>query len=755
MGHAVELEIDGLKIRAEEGSTILEAAQKANIYIPTLCYHPELSPFGSCRLCAVEIEGLPGFPSACITPVREGLVVRTDTPLLREIRRYFLGVILSEHPHACLTCEHREECEPQRECRKGLPLVERCCSLFPNCELRKVADYIGVPDNLPPYRPRGLPMITEEPLFIQDYNLCIRCGRCVRACQELRGVFAFQFITRDNRLEPRPFAGSLEDSGCKFCGACVEVCPAGALRDKESAWEEREASLVPCKAACPAGVDVPRYVNLIAEGKFAAALAVVREKVPFPATLGRVCPAPCEEACRRGSLNDPIAIRALKRFAAEHDSGLWRQNSKAAPPTGKMVAIVGSGPAGLTAAYYLAKLGHSVTVYEKLPQPGGMLRVGIPEYRLPREILEAEIREIEKVGVEIRTNVEVESVDELLQKGYQAVFLALGAHRGIKLGIEGEDAPEVVDCLSFLKEVNLGGEVEVGERVGVVGGGNAAIDSARTALRLGAREVTILYRRSRAEMPANAEEVERALEEGVKFLFLTAPSRIDRRDGGLRVYCQHMKLGEPDASGRPRPIPIEGSEFLLELDHLIVAVGQQPEVPERFGLTPGRGGVIPIESATLATTKKGVFAGGDAVTGPASVIEAIAAGRRAAISIDKYLGGKGDIEETLVEAEEPSPWLGRDGDFARRRRTSVPLLAVDLRLERFARRQAVETGWLLAEREGEFLPEENPWRISPGGFPEVELGFNQEQAVEEARRCLKCHLRLRIAPAPLPPVDGR
>ena len=279
------------------------------------------------------------------------------------------------------------------------------------------------------------------------------------------------------------------------------------------------------------------------------------------------------------------------------------------------------------------------------------------------------------------------------------------------------------------------------------------MDSARTALRLGAREVTVFYRRSRVEMPASREEIERALEEGVEILFLTAPRRIGRRDGGLRVYCQRMKLGEPDASGRPRPIPIEGSEFFLDLDQLIVAVGQQPEVPERFGLTPGRAGVIPVESATLATTKKGVFAGGDVVTGPASVIEAVAAGRRAASSIDKYLGGEGNIEEALVEVEEPSPWLGRDGDFAHRGRVPMPLLAVDLRLERFARRSASERGWLLAEQ-GEFLPEENPWRLPHSSFPEVELGFNREQAVEEARRCLKCHLRLRIASAPLPPANG-
>ncbi len=753
----VSLEIDGSLVKVEKGATVLEAAQRANIYIPTLCYHPDLSPFGSCRLCAVEIDGVPGFPSACITPAREGMVVHTNTPLLQEVRRYFLGVILSQHPHICLTCEYREQCEPQQECRKGIPLAERCCPLFPNCELRKVADYIGVPDNLPPYRPRGLPVVTDEPLFIQDHNLCLLCGRCVRACQELRGVGALQFITSDDKLEPRPFAGSLEDSGCRFCGACVEVCPSGALRDKELPREDREATLVPCKAACPAGVDVPRYVNLIAEGKFAEALAIVREKVPFPGTLGRVCPAPCEEACRRKALNEPIAIRALKRFAADRDTGLWRQNSKVRPPTGKRIAIIGSGPAGLTAAYYLTKLGHSVTVYEALPQPGGMLRVGIPEYRLPREILEAEIEGIKEAGVEVRTNTRVESLDELFQQGYSALFLALGAHQGVRLGIEGENSPGVMDCLHFLRDINLGLEVKLGKKVAVVGGGNAAIDSARTALRLGAEEVTILYRRSRAEMPAYSQELERASEEGINFLFLTAPHKIDWQDGMLGLQCQRMLLGEPDASGRRRPIPVKGSEFTLEFDNIILALGQRPSIPEQFGLPLSGDSTIQVNLDTLATARQGVFAGGDVVTGPASVIEAIAAGRRAAASIDRYLGGEGTIEETLAPSEELSPWLGRDGDFAHRHRLPVPTLAVDLRLERFKRRHAVERGWLLAEQPEEVFAERpserTPWQVPPhrpGDFPEVELGFDQEQAIEEAKRCLKCHLRLNISSVTFP-----
>jgi NADH-quinone oxidoreductase subunit F len=315
----------------------------------------------------------------------------------------------------------------------------------------------------------------------------------------------------------------------------------------------------PCSHTCPAGVDAPRYIRFIAQGKPAEAVAVVREKIPFPSVCGYVCIHPCEAKCRRAQLDEAIGIRVLKRFAVDHDTGLWKLNSKVAPATGKRVAIVGSGPAGLTAAYYLAKQGHSVTVFEALPEPGGMMRVGIPDYRLPKDILRAEIKEIENIGVEIRTNTSVDSLDELFQDGYNAIFLAIGAHQGIKIGVKGEDSPKVMDCVSFLRDVSLGRGVKLGSRVAVIGGGNAAIDSARTALRLGAKEVTIVYRRTRGEMPASAEEIEGAISEGVKIEFLAAPSRVISRNGMVELECLRMRLGAVDASGRPAPEPIEGS----------------------------------------------------------------------------------------------------------------------------------------------------------------------------------------------------
>jgi NADH-quinone oxidoreductase subunit F len=461
----------------------------------------------------------------------------------------------------------------------------------------------------------------------------------------------------------------------------------------------------PCSHTCPANIDVPRYIRFIAQGKPAEALAVIREKIPFPFVCGYVCVHPCEAKCRRALLDEAISIKELKRFAAEHGNGLWKENVKVAPATGKRVAIVGSGPAGLTAAYYLAKLGHSVTVFEALPEAGGMMRVGIPDYRLPKDILRADIKEIENIGVDIRINARVDSLDEL--QDYSAIFLATGAHQGIKIGVKGEDGPGVMDCVSFLREVSLGKEVKVGERVAVIGGGNAAIDSARTALRLGAREVTILYRRTQSEMPASAEEIEGAIAEGVKIEFLAAPSRIARKNGGVELGSIRMRLGAIDASGRPRPEPIEGSEFLTSFDTIIAAVGQRPEVPTQFNLTLERGNTIQVDPETLATSREGVFAGGDAKNGPASVIEAIADGRQAAVSIDKYLGGKGEIDEILAPPEEITAPLE---EVAEGGRTGVPTLPLDKRLK---------------------------------SFKLVELGMDKETAIREAKRCLRCDLEER------------
>lgn len=690
----VNLVIDGVQVTAEPGTTVLQAARQAGIYIPTLCAHEILpSSFGSCRLCVVQVEG-GGLPSSCVTVVSESAVVDTNTPLVQEIRRHMLKTVLASIPGPRLKTD----------------------------ELRKLADYVGITeDDLPPYVSRNLPVDSDDPLFIRDHNLCIMCGRCVNVCRDVRGVGVLDPIIRDGKSMIGSVGSStLKEAGCRFCGACVEICPTGALADRDGEFPDHAARIVPCTYSCPVHIDVPRYVHLVAQGRFAEAAAVVREKVPFPGVLGYACFHPCEDNCRRGELNEPVAICALKRVAVERERGA-RSKVKPAKTTGKKVGVVGSGPAGLTAAFYLAKRGHSVTVFEALPEPGGMMRVGIPEYRLPREILDAEIADIQQAGVEIKTNTKVESLDQLLGSGYDAAFLALGAHRGMKLGVEGDDAPEVIECIDFLRDVSMGKTVKLADKVVVIGGGNAAIDAARVAWRLGTREVAIIYRRSRAEMPASAKEVEAALEEGINLLFLATPSRIVRANGALKIECIRMKLGEPEASGRPRPVPIEGSEFTVDCGNVIAATGEMPEIPGSFDLQIGDGNTLKADPDTLSTSRQGVFAGGDVVLGPASVIEAIAMGRKAASSIDKYLGGSGDIDEKLTEVVEQSPHLGPGHGFADLARTQMPCLPVDQRKSR--PRDAIE------------------------------LGFAEETAIEEANRCLRCNLRTQIVPT-IPPSTG-
>lgn len=460
----------------------------------------------------------------------------------------------------------------------------------------------------------------------------------------------------------------------------------------------------PCSHTCPAGIDVPRYVRLASVGKFAESLAVIREKVPFPAVLGRVCFHPCESKCRRGQVEQAVSIMGLKRAAATYGGESWRAKTRVSPPTGRQVATIGSGPAGLTAAYHLAKRGHLVTIFEAAPEPGGMMRLGIPAFRLPRDVLDQEIAEIEALGAGIRTNSRIDSLQDLLRGGYDAVFVATGAHQGMKMGVEGEDSPGVIDCVSFLRRVNLGEDLAVGDTVVVVGGGNAAIDASRTALRLGARRAKIVYRRTRQEMPAADEEIDAAVAEGVELEYLVSPVRVTTKDGRLSLVLLRNELGSVDATGRRRSEPMPGTEFPIACDTLIVAIGQQPESTARLGLAKGRGGTIQVDADTLRAAGGAVFAGGDVVTGPASVIEAIAAGRQAAISIDKYLGGDGDIDERLAPLEDllDLPPL-EEGE---RHRPEMPSLA----------------GGVLA------------------GFREIELGYGADAAAYEARRCLRCDL---------------
>lgn len=519
---------------------------------------------------------------------------------------------------------------------------------------------------------------------------------------------------------------------CTGCGLCVEGCPVIIPNEFDQGIGKRKAIYLffpqavpkkcvidkreerPCKAACidacPAHTNVPGYIKLIAEGQFKEAYKLIRETNPLPASVGRVCYAPCQEACNRGQLDEPICIRDLKRVPADQ----WNIEELEVPvvaKTDKKVAIVGSGPAGLAAANDLALKGHEVTIFEALPEPGGMLRVGIPEYRLPKEILRQEIGYIQKLGVEIKTGVQVgkEITLEKLKKNYDAIFVAVGAHGGMKLGVEGEDIPGVMEGIGFLRATSLGKKVDVGKKVAVIGGGNTAIDCARTAKRLGAEEVTIVYRRSRAEMPASVEEVTAAETEGIKIEFLTTPSRFSADNKKLaKMECVRMKLGEPDASGRPRPIPIKGSEFTIPVDTVIAALGQAPETDfvKQSGVSLSKRGTIEIDAKTGVTNVEGVFAGGDVVTGPAFVIDAIAAGKKAARSIHQYLNGQ------PLEGEEP----GKEPEkFSQEE--------IEDRKKRFPSRNKVEM------REG-------PVKKRVQDFREVALGYSLEEALEEASRCL-------------------
>jgi formate dehydrogenase beta subunit len=471
-----------------------------------------------------------------------------------------------------------------------------------------------------------------------------------------------------------------------------------------------DSLMPPCQIACPLHMEIGEYVDLIAQGRVMEALQVIRSGNPFPAICAYVCTHPCEDACRRGQVDHPIAIRALKRFAIEFGGDRMIQE-EARTTYSEKVAVVGSGPAGLAAAYYLRKLGYPVTIFEAHSALGGMLRVGIPQYRLPREVLDIEVQRLTQMGVEIRTNTRVVSLDLLFELGYKAVFITVGAHQGLRLGIEGEESPGVVDGATFLREVNLGFQPSVGTSVAAVGGGNVAIDAARTALRLGAKEVKILYRRTRAEMPADPAEIEQALEEGVEICFLVAPIKITRENKRLRVTCIRFELGEPDASGRPRPVPIQGSEFDMEFDTLITAIGQAPRIPEDFHLRIGKGSTIQVDPVTLLTNRPGVFAGGDAVTGPATVTQALAAGRQAAQRIDEYLRHK----YPLPQKEKPP--------------IAKELLPKTIEVIRKAHR-------LEPER---LAPQE---RVQ--GFRPIELIYDWQSAVDEARRCLRCGMGAEI-----------
>jgi len=588
----INITVDGVAVRAEEGDTIFVAAAKAGINIPAMCSDPRIKPSGDCGMCVVELEGAPEPVKACETKILEGMQVVTKSDALTEIRRPILNNYLSNHN--------------------------------------------------------------------------------------------------------------------AFCAP-------------------------PCTYRCPANIDIPGYLGLIAQKKYVEATALIKEKLPLPQIIGRVCPRPCESVCRRAQVDheQPVAICSLKRFAADRARELGAiTQPKPKAPTGKKVAVVGAGPAGLTTAYYLALEGHKVTLLEAQEAAGGMLRYGIPPYRLPNQVLDDEVNDILSLGVELKTNQRLGRdymLDTLTDK-YDATFLAIGASIGKMARIPNETVPGVMPAVDFLAKVNRGERVDLGQSVVVIGGGFTAADAVRTARRMGAPNVTLSYRRTRKEMPASPHEIHDCEVEGVKLDLLSAPVRVEVNEQGRAVglICQRMQLGEPDASGRRSPVPVPDSEYLIPADTVLLAISQDVDVKSMqiTDIKTTRWGSIEVDEATMKTNLTGIFAGGDASLGAATAVEAIGAGRRAAFAIDAYLRGADDREiAKVIEIERPK--FFDIGAFPKQHAelTEMPALPQEDRISVFGT---------------DVTPGDTGALSATGAFLEVELGFTEEQAVTEAERCLQC-----------------
>lgn len=542
---------------------------------------------------------------------------------------------------------------------------------------------------------------------------CLGLGDCVRACP-------FDAVT----IAPDGYA-MVDEAECVGCGACETVCPRGIIRVRTPSerllqFNTLDDALAPCRQVCPAEIDIPGYISSVRQGAYDKAVNIIRERNPLLLACGRVCPHPCEESCRRGIEDEPVSINQLKRFVADYERESGRRNTvSVAPDTGKRVAVVGGGPAGLSCAYFLRRLGHGVTLFEAMPELGGMLRYGIPEYRLPKEVLDWEIQGILDLGVEVRTGEAFGrefDLSSLEREGYDAVFLGIGAWKDSRLRVEGEGLEGCFTGIDFLSRLAGGEDLPVGRVAAVVGGGNTAIDCVRNLIRLGVEAVYLVYRRTRGEMPANEVEIEAAEAEGVRFVFLAAPVRVRGDETGRATHLEYLKmeLGEPDASGRRRPVPVEGSETLIEADTVITAIGQSPDVSfleEAEGdlarLKTTRWNTVEVDPVTLRSSIPHVFAAGDAATGPSLVVEAIGGGRRAARSIHRYVMG----EEVKGEPGE----LGRE---------MIPGTVFDQvkGVVRCARAEMPELE--VAERIGSFV--------------EVERALSEKAALAESSRCLHC-----------------
>ncbi len=566
----INLTINGKAVQAPEGSTILEAARSAGIYIPTLCYDEAVEVYGACGLCVVEAEGIPKLLRSCSAKVSEGMVVNTESERVVRSRKIAMELLMSAHD-----------------------------------------------------------------------------------------------------------------------GDCV----------------------APCQLNCPARTDCQGYVGLIANGEYDAALKLIKNKIALPASIGRVCPHPCEKACRRKNVEEPINIAQIKAFAADMDLKSDSYIPEVQEATGKKVAVIGGGPAGLTAAYYLTIMGHSVTVYDMMDKMGGMLRYGIPQYRLPKEVLDKEIAIIEKTGVKFVNNVKlgVDFTIKSLKEENDAVIVAVGAWKSSSMRTKGEELDGVYGGIDFLRGVIKGNAPEIGDKVAICGGGNTAMDACRTAVRLGAKEVYVVYRRTRNEMPADKLEIDEAEEEGVIYKFLTNPLSFNGENGKVKsVTLQVMELGEPDASGRRRPVPVEGKTEEIAVDSVILAIGQKLVTDDVQELELNERGNIIADTDFFTTNIDGVFAIGDATNRGASIaIEAIGEADRCAKAVDAYL----NCQE------------------------------LDTRVPYISKRDESTIDYSDREKQSRLTPKVLAPEVRNKNFDEVSLGFTEEEAQAEAKRCLECGCR--------------
>lgn len=542
---------------------------------------------------------------------------------------------------------------------------------------------------------------------------CLGLGDCVKACK-------FGAVRIGKHGHP-----VVDDNKCVGCGACQKACPKDIievrnLSEKLLKFNQKNDPLAPCAQTCPAEINIPQYISQIKHGEYLAAVQTIRMRNPLLLSCGRVCPHPCESECRRGIEDEPVSINQLKRFVADFEMTSGKRIPiRCAPDTGKKVAVIGGGPSGLSCAYFLRRLGHEVIIFESMPKLGGMLRYGIPEYRLPKKVLDWEIDGILNLGIKTYNHVKF-GVDfglgSLMAAGYNAVFLGVGAWQDYTLGIEGDDLNGCYNGINFLSRIGKGEKLEIANKAAVIGGGNTAVDCARTMLRLGVEKVYMVYRRTRKEMPANEVEIVASEHEGIEFVFLAAPTRVVGDENGRVTHLEYLKmqLGEPDASGRRRPEPVEGSETLLEVGTIVTAIGQSPDVtfkedphPRIDELEITRWNTIENDPETLQSTIPYVFTAGDAATGPSLVVDAIGGGRRAARSIDLFLKGKEvkAVPESLQHKRIRESIFKTVKGVTPKPRAKMPELPVEKRLD---------------------------------SFVEVDLVLPEDAALAEADRCLNC-----------------